>query len=72
LDTLKSVEVVTFLSSSTVDAFMESIEGDLEAVKDIKFASIGPVTSETMRKHGLSVDYEAKIYNVDGIIEAIK
>ncbi|MBR8825866.1 hypothetical protein IX292_001807 [Fusobacterium sp. DD4] len=51
---------------------MESIEGDLEAVKDIKFASIGPVTSETMRKHGLSVDYEAKIYNVDGIIEAIK
>ncbi len=72
LDTLKSVEVVTFLSSSTVDAFMESIEGDLEAVKNMKFASIGPVTSETMRKHGLSVDYEAKIYNVDGIIEAIK
>ena len=72
LEALKSVEVVTFLSSSTVDAFMEGIENDLEAVKSLKFASIGPVTSDTMRKHGLTVDYEAKIYNVDGVIEAIK
>ena len=72
LKALKSVEVVTFLSSSTVDAFMESIENDLDAVKSIKFASIGPVTSKTMEKHGLNVDYEAKIYNVEGILEAIK
>lgn len=72
LKTLKSVEIVTFLSSSTVDAFMESIENDLDAIKDIKFASIGPVTSDTMKKYGLNVDYEAKIYNVDGVIEAIK
>lgn len=33
LDTLKKVEIVTFLSSSTVDAFMESIEYDIESVK---------------------------------------
>lgn len=72
LNTLKKVEVVTFLSSSTVDAFMASIENDVEAVKNIKFASIGPVTSETMRKYGLTVDFEAKIYDVNGIIEAIK
>lgn len=72
LNTLKKVEVVTFLSSSTVDAFMASIENDVEAVKNIKFASIGPVTSETMRKYGLTVDFEAKVYDVNGIIEAIK
>lgn len=72
LKTLKKIEIVTFLSSSTVDAFMESIENDIEAVQNIKFASIGPVTSETMKKYGLSVDFEAKVYDVNGIIEAIK
>ena len=72
LDTLKKVEIVTFLSSSTVDAFMASIENDVESVKNIKFASIGPVTSETIKKYGLTVDFEAKVYDVNGIIEAIK
>ena len=72
LDTLKKVEIVTFLSSSTVDAFMESIEYDIESVKNIKFASIGPVTSETMRKYGFSVDYEAKVYDINGILDALK
>lgn len=72
INVLKKVEVVTFLSSSTVDAFYASIDGDLECVKNIKFASIGPVTSETMRKYGLSVDYEAKVYDINGILDALK
>lgn len=69
---LNKVEVVTFLSSSTVDAFYASIDGDLECVKNIKFASIGPVTSETMKKYGFSVDYEAKVYDINGILNALK
>lgn len=69
---LNKVEVVTFLSSSTVDAFYASIDGDLECVKNIKFASIGPVTSKTMRKYGFSVDYEAKVYDINGILDALK
>lgn len=72
INVLKKVEVVTFLSSSTVDAFYTSIDGDLECVKNIKFASIGPVTSETMRKYGFSVDYEAKVYDINGILDALK
>lgn len=71
-NTLKAVEIVTFLSSSTVDAFYESIDGDLNCIKNIKFASIGPVTSETMRKYGFSVDYEAKVYDINGILDALK
>lgn len=71
-DALNRVEVVTFLSSSTVDAFYASIDGDLECVKNIKFASIGPVTSETMKKYGFSVDYEAKVYDINGILDALK
>lgn len=69
---LNKVEVVTFLSSSTVDAFYASIDGDLECVKNIKFASIGPVTSETMKKYSFSVDYEAKVYDINGILNALK
>lgn len=72
INVLKKVEVVTFLSSSTVDAFYASIDGDLECVKNIKFASIGPVTSETMREYGFSVDYEAKVYDINGILDALK
>ena len=72
INVLKKVEVVTFLSSSTVDAFYASIDGDLECVKNIKFASIGPVTSETMKKYGFSVDYEAKVYDINGILDALK
>lgn len=72
INVLNKVEVVTFLSSSTVDAFYASIDGDLECVKNIKFASIGPVTSETMRKYGFSVDYEAKVYDINGILDALK
>ena len=71
-DILNKVEMVTFLSSSTVDAFYASIDGDLECVKNIKFASIGPVTSETMKKYGFSVDYEAKVYDINGILDALK
>ncbi len=72
IKTLSEIEIVTFLSSSTVDAFYESIDGDVEAIKDKKFASIGPVTSDTMRKYGLSVDYEAAVYDINGILEAVK
>lgn len=72
LNTLKKIEIVTFLSSSTVDAFYESIQGDLDSVKNIKFASIGPVTSDTMKKYGFSVDYEAEVYDVNGILKVLK
>ena len=72
LKTLSKIEIVTFLSSSTVDAFYESINGDIEAVKNMKFASIGPVTSDTMKKYGFSVNYEAAVYDVNGVLEAVK
>lgn len=72
LKALSKIEIVTFLSSSTVDAFYKSIDGDIEAVKNKKFASIGPVTSEAMRKYDFSVDYEATVYDANGILEAVK
>ena len=72
LEALKGVDIVTFLSSSTAEAFVESLEGDLSKAEGVKFASIGPVTSDTMKKLGLSVDIEAKSFTAEGILKAIE
>jgi len=60
---------ITFTSSSTVRNCIE-IAGR-EALRGIRIASIGPVTSGTAREHGLNVDAEAKEYTVDGLLKAI-
>jgi uroporphyrinogen III methyltransferase/synthase len=37
----------------------------------IRLASIGPVTSSTLRELGLRVDIEAKEYTIPGLISAL-
>jgi uroporphyrinogen III methyltransferase/synthase len=60
---------VTFTSSSTVKNFL--VLAGREALEGVKIASIGPVTSETVRKHGLDVTVEAAPYTTDGLIAAM-
>ena len=60
---------ITFTSSSTVKNFLSL--ADRDALAGIKIATIGPVTSETARKHGLEVSAEADPYTVDGVVAAI-
>jgi uroporphyrinogen-III synthase len=38
----------------------------------MRVASIGPVTSQTVRECGLKVDIEAKRHDVEGLVEAIR
>jgi uroporphyrinogen-III synthase len=46
---------------------------DLSKLLDaVRFASIGPITSATLRKLGLPVQIEAEEYTIPGLIEAIK
>ena len=40
-------------------------------LEGIRLASIGPVTSSTLRELGLRVDIEAKEFTIPGLIEAI-
>jgi uroporphyrinogen-III synthase len=37
----------------------------------VRSASIGPVTSATLREFGLPVDIEAKEYTIPGLVAAI-
>ena len=60
---------VTFTSSSTVKNFL-ALAG-ASVLEGVGVASIGPVTSDTARMHGLKVDVEANPYTIDGLIEAI-
>nr|WP_307775330.1 uroporphyrinogen-III C-methyltransferase [uncultured Cetobacterium sp.] len=71
LKKIDEVDYITFLSSSTVEAFHDSIEGDIELVKNKKIVSIGPVTTKTLESLGYIVSLEAKIFDVDGIISII-
>lgn len=60
---------VTFTSSSTVRHLVEAI--GVEALRPVRIASIGPITSATVRRYGLEVAAEARVYTVDGLVEAI-
>jgi len=60
---------VTFTSSSTVNNLV-TLAGR-EALEGVGIASIGPVTSETARSHGLRVSAEAKQFTIDGLVNAI-
>ena len=60
---------ITFASSSAVDHVIAAIGP--EPFTYTKIATIGPITSETVRKHGLTVAAEALMHDVPGLIEAI-
>lgn len=64
--------VVTFTSSSTARNFSELLgDGRARKLKDVQFASIGPVTSGTLRELELPVAIEAKEFTMAGLIRAI-
>jgi uroporphyrinogen-III synthase len=65
--------VVTFTSSSTVRNFVKLLGGrpPRTALRRIQFASIGPVTSATLREFGLPVDVEAAEFTIPGLTCAI-
>jgi uroporphyrinogen III methyltransferase/synthase len=62
-------EWATFTSSSTAKNFVWA--AGLAALDGVRVASIGPVTSATARKLGITVDAEAATFNTDGLVEAI-
>ncbi len=71
---------ITFTSSSTVRNFVALLAQGRgrgrprhigKESERVRFASIGPVTSSTLRDFGLPVDIEAREYTIPGLIKAI-
>jgi uroporphyrinogen-III synthase len=67
----KRPHVVTFTSSSTVRNFVALIGSHKARLDGIRLASIGPVTSSTLRELGLREDIKAKQFTIPGLVEAI-
>jgi uroporphyrinogen-III synthase len=65
--------IVTFTSSSTVKNFVELLgpHGKRTSMNGILTASIGPVTSSTLRASRFSVDIAAKEFTIPGLVAAI-
>ena len=61
-------DLITFTSSSTVENFMAL---GLPWPKGMRIASIGPITSKTVRDQGLKVDVEARRHDIDGLVQAV-
>jgi len=62
-------DVITFTSSSTVENFLAL---GLPWPNGMRIVSIGPITSKTIRDHGLEIDIEARRHDIDGLVQAIR
>jgi uroporphyrinogen III methyltransferase/synthase len=67
-EALRAATYVTFTSSSTVRFFLS---GGGSVPAGARVASIGPVTSATLREHGLEPAVEAERHDIDGLVSAL-
>ena len=64
--------MITFTSSSTASNFLTVLgENAREFLEGVHLASIGPVTSETLKQAGFPATIEAREYTMNGLVEAI-
>ncbi|WP_197460519.1 uroporphyrinogen-III C-methyltransferase [Thermodesulfatator autotrophicus] len=68
----QGVDLITFTSSSTAKNLLKMLGSDAqELLSGVTLASIGPITSETLRKSGFPPQIEAKKYTIPGLVKAI-
>lgn len=69
----KGADAILFASSSAVQSFVDqaaALKLDKKAVKPLA-GSIGPQTSETMKKVGMPIGFEAKTPSIEALVEAL-
>ena len=64
------IDFITFTSSSTVRNFAD-LAGELSWQK-IPVASIGPITSQTLREFGVEPAVEAEEFTIEGLVRSLK
>ncbi len=67
----RGAHYITFTSSSTVRFFVQAAGGDAGLSPATRVVSIGPVTSATLREHGIEPHVEAQRHDIDGLLEAL-
>jgi uroporphyrinogen III methyltransferase/synthase len=67
------VNWITFASSSTARNFIALLgEARRPLLAKLKIASIGPITSATLRQLGLAPTIESPVHDLDGLVMAIQ
>ncbi len=71
--TAGKIDVITFTSSSTVEnlAALLGVASLTESLAGVTVASIGPITSTTCRRFGLTVDLEPEDYTLESLTAAL-
>lgn len=64
----EGADIITFTSSSTVKNFMAL---GIPLPKGCRIASIGPVTTATLKEYGLTPDIEAETHTIPSLVQAI-
>lgn len=69
----RSLDIITFTSSSTVTNFVELLEGTAwkDYLESVQIACIGPITEQTAIDVGLTPQIVASDYTIAGLLEAI-
>ena len=67
-----SIDACTFASSSAVKATVDALGAHAQAFfSQVGAFSIGPITTRTMLAHDITPAAEARIYNADGLVDAL-
>jgi uroporphyrinogen-III synthase len=71
-DPVSRPHLITFTSSSTANNFLALLgENAQEFLQGVHLASIGPVTSDTLKQSGFPATIEAREFTMNGLVEAI-
>lgn len=69
---LGKINYVTFTSSSTVENFFDLVRKEtVKGCPEVKIASIGPITSNTLSGFGFEADVQPEDYTIPGLVGAI-
>jgi hypothetical protein len=69
----RGLDAILFSSSSMVDAIVELLGDDARRLLPrVALASIGPITSASLARHGLSADVTAEHYTLEGLLDALE
>ncbi|MFC1556393.1 uroporphyrinogen-III C-methyltransferase [candidate division KSB1 bacterium] len=68
-----TIDLITFTSSSTVENLIDIFEKNRQTglIDEVRAASIGPMTTKTLREHGIEPVLEAKVHTIEGLVEEI-
>jgi uroporphyrinogen III methyltransferase/synthase len=65
------IDIATFASSSSVRNLVTMLGGDVEPLRGLTIAAIGPITALPLREYGIDVHVMPERHTIEGLVEAL-